>query len=71
MEGGIYLTIKDLMQLTGSDSYKSTAKSHKAIRDSLAADKRKLTIKEYCDYEGLNFSEISSYIRNTSSTKKR
>jgi hypothetical protein len=70
MEGGIYLTIKDLMQLTGSDSYKSTAKSHKTIRDCLASDKRKLTIKEYCDYEGLNFSEILSYIRKTSSPKK-
>ena len=58
------------MQLTGSDSYKSTAKSHKAIRDCIAADKRKLTIKEYCDYEGLNFSEIFSYIRKTPSPKK-
>ena len=65
MEGGIYLSIKDLMKLTGSNSYKSTAKSHKVIRDCIAANKRKITIKEYCDYEGLNYPEIFFYLRNT------
>ena len=52
MEGGIFLSIKDLMRLIGSDSYSSTAKEHVAKRDALSKKKRaQLTIKEYCDYE--------------------
>jgi hypothetical protein len=58
MAGGIFLSIKDLMFLTGSDNYKSCAKSHRTIRDALAHKKRKLTIKEYCDFEKLSFEEI-------------
>ena len=60
---GIYLSVKDLMILTGSVNYKSVAKSHKAIRDSIAVGKRKLTISEYCQYEGLDAQEITRYLR--------
>ena len=58
MSRGIFLSIKDLMFLTGSDNYKSCAKAHRAIRDALATNKRKLTIKEYCDFEKLSLEEI-------------
>jgi hypothetical protein len=72
MNSGVYLTVKDLMLLNGSDSYRSTAKEHQAIRDSLFNDrqqkyrhrnKRKLTIREYCDYMMLEFHEIWRYLR--------
>jgi protein-disulfide isomerase len=63
MSSGIFLSIKDLMFLTGSNNYKSCAKAHHAIRDALAANKRKLTIKEYCDFEKLNLEEILQEIR--------
>ena len=64
MEGGIFLSIKDLMRLIGSDSYSSTAKEHVAIRDALSKKKRaKLTIKEYCDYEELDFNYVWDFLR--------
>lgn len=63
MERGIFLTVNDLMKLSGSYSYFGCAKSHRAIRDSMAKNKRKLTIKEYCDYEIIDFEYVWKYLR--------
>ncbi len=63
MNKGIFLTIKDLMKLTGSDNYSSTANQHKTIRDCMADQKRKLTIKEYCDYEKIDFDFVWKFLR--------
>lgn len=59
---GIYLTIKDLAKLTGQD-YNSACRSHLAIRDAIAKNKKHLTIKEYCAYTKDNFEEIWEYLR--------
>lgn len=64
---GIFLTIKDLMYLTGNYNYNSAWKYHQQVRDSLGANKRKLTIREYCIYEGLDFIEIWSALRKNQS----
>ena len=63
MERGIFLTIKDLMKLTGSYSYYSTAATHLRIRDAIASNKRKLTIIEYCLYEKIDFDYVWKYLR--------
>ncbi len=63
MDKGIFLTVKDLMRLTGSDNEASAGRMHRTIRDSIAQDKRKLTIKEYCQYERLDFKEIWIFLR--------
>ena len=54
MEGGIFLTAKDLMKLNGSTNYNSCANLHRAIRDAIEKGKRKLQeqcplmFPEYC-----------------------
>ena len=63
METGIFLTIKDLMKLLGSNSYSSCANQHKIIRDCIATGKKKLTVKEYCDYEKIEFDVVWKFIR--------
>lgn len=71
---GIFLTVKDLMRLLGSQSYDATRKEHAYIRLSLVKKgkkpiknlrivKRKLTIGEYCSYMGLDFVEIWRFLR--------
>ena len=75
---GIFLSIKDLMLITGSDSYNSTQREHAALRAALETDKvntkkkhagkrgkRKITIKEYCEYELLDFEEVWKFLRGT------
>ncbi len=63
MEQGIFLTVKDLMKLTGSNNYNSTGNYIRTIRCSIAPNKKKLTIKEYCDYEIIDFEYVWKYLR--------
>jgi hypothetical protein len=63
MNSGIFLTVKDLMQLNGGNNYFSCAKQHRALRDTIATGKRKLTVKEYCDYEKIDFNYVWSVLR--------
>jgi len=63
MGRGIFLTVKDLMILTGSLNYSSSANIHKGIRSAIAHQKRKLTIKEYCEYEKIDFEYIWNCLR--------
>ncbi len=68
MEGGIFLTIKDLQNLLGCDSYTTANKEHLAIRDALGKTKN-ITIKEYCDYEELDFDYVWGYLREKKNHK--
>ncbi len=65
MNNSIFLSVKDLMLLVGGNNIRSAQRMHRVIRDSLGTDKRKLTIKEYCKYEQLNFDEIWFALRES------
>lgn len=69
MEGGIFLTVKDLMILTGSNNYGSCGNLHRAIRDAMGDNKKKITVKEYCDYEKIDFDYIWKVLREKSYKK--
>jgi len=69
MESGIYLTIQDLMKLTGTYSYQGSSKTHRTIREAIAPNKRKLTIKEYCAYESISFDEVWEFLREKPAKK--
>lgn len=71
MNTGIFLTVKDLMLLTGCNNVTSAQRSHKTIRDCLRKNKRKLTIKEYCNYEGLKFDEIWAFLRSNNGSNNQ
>ena len=64
MEGGIFLSVKDLMKLIGSNNYSSTATLHRTIRDCVGTNKgmgkKKLTVQEYCDYERIDY--VNGYV---------
>jgi hypothetical protein len=63
MEGGIFLTVKDLMKLNGSNNYFSCAKQHRAVRDGIGSKKKKLTVKEYCEHEKIDFEYVWKFLR--------
>lgn len=58
LKGGIYLSVKDLMIITGRTNYNSSQREHQTIRECIQANKRKLTVKEYCEYEGISYAEV-------------
>lgn len=63
MEGGILFTIKDLQNLLGVDNYRSAARQHQAARDSIGKKSNKMTIKEYCECEDLDFNYVWEFLR--------
>lgn len=77
MNAGLFLSVKDLMVLSGIENYDAARKEHAYIRMSLCKSsrviinkriaKRKLTISEYCKYMGLDFVEIWRFLRGTES----
>lgn len=59
------LSIKDLMRIRGLNRYNSAQKEHQAIRDVLTqgeTHKKYLTVREYCDYTGLPYSEVQDFL---------
>ncbi len=59
----IFLTEKDLMRLLDIQDDKNAAKAHRLLIDKIAPHKSKLTIKEYCEYEHLDFDEVWEFLR--------
>lgn len=55
------------MILSGKDLssvslYESTRREHQAIRDSIKPKKRKLTVREYCNYENISLEEVTEVL---------
>lgn len=63
MEGGITLTVNDLQYLLGIDNYRSAAKQLQNLRDANCKKGRKLTIREYCEIEDLDFDYVWKFLR--------
>jgi hypothetical protein len=72
-EQGIFITVKDLMVLHGSNSYEAMRRQHKAVRDALTSKTKKdagkikpyLTIKEYVRYMDMNLEEVCAFLKRT------
>lgn len=67
MNGGIFITVQDVQKLLGCESYKTAHSYHLAVRDAINKKHSKLiTIKEFCEYEELDFEYIWSVLRGKS-----
>jgi len=63
LKGGIFLTAKDLSLVSGH-TLKSAHREHLAIRDALGIKSKKLTIRQYCEYNQLDEQEVIQYLNN-------
>jgi hypothetical protein len=59
MSTGIFITVKDIMRLSGSDCYQACWRRHKTIRELFGKGKKKLTIREYCLSEDISVEEVA------------
>jgi len=72
MEGGIFITVKDIQKLLGCESYKTAHTLHLSVRDALGKRKSKyLTIKEFCKYEELDFEYVWEFLRGKITQKNK
>ena len=79
---GIFLTVKDIMNLKGTDSYKTAQREHSTLRDVLNKNigkikkgrlkftNRRITIREYCEYMQIDFKEVWEYLRGNQTDGK-
>jgi hypothetical protein len=70
MVGGIFITVRDIQQLLGCESYKTANNHHIAVRDALKKKTKYLTIKEFCKYEDLDFDYIWQVLREPKTKPK-
>lgn len=69
---GLFITVKDLMLLHCSESYEAMRRLHQTIRECLTSKRNKeqgrikthLTIREYCEFEDLNETEVVQFLEN-------
>lgn len=54
--GGIFITAKEIQLLNGCH-IRTAYSHHKYVRDALNIKGKKLTIKQYCEYEGIDLNE--------------
>lgn len=57
LKGSIFITPKDI-QIINDCSIRSAQEDHRAVRDSLKITNGKLSVKQYCDYYGLDYDLI-------------
>jgi len=61
LKGGIFITPKEIELVTGL-SINRARMEHLAIRDALGKTGKRLTVKEFCEYNLLDLNEVISYI---------
>lgn len=62
----MFLSIKDLQHLMGTQWYNSAQKRHKAIREAIRPGKKDLTIREYCEFMGASYRLTCFFLRSVS-----
>ncbi len=62
-QGPMFLSIKDLQSLMGTQWYTAAARRHQAIRNEIRPRKRDLTIKEYCEHTGASYRHTYQALR--------
>ena len=70
MEDGIFLTVKDLQRLLGFKHNASASKEFRMLRDILKKKSKRITIKEYCEYEEIDFDYVWEFLRGDKKSKK-
>lgn len=63
LKGSIFITAKDIQIITEC-SLRAAKTEHKTIRDVLGVLHKRLTVKQYCDYWGIDYDMVVFQINN-------
>ena len=61
LKGGIFITAKEIQILNGG-AINNARIEHRVIRDSLGIKSKRLTVMAYCDYWGVEYQTVVSYL---------
>ena len=64
MVGGIFITATDVQVLLGCDRYATAWEYYNSVKNAIGKKhSKKMTMKEFCDYEDLDFDYIWKLLR--------
>jgi hypothetical protein len=63
LKGGLFLTTKDLQNLNDSGLRRAQLEL-RTLANILEVDRNKVTVSAYCEYYGLNYTEVISHINS-------
>jgi hypothetical protein len=63
MNGGIFITAKDVQKLMGCERYATAFNYLRVVKDALGKKSKYLTIKEFCDFDELDFEYVWKILR--------
>lgn len=61
LKGGIFITAKEIGLVTGLH-IRNAQKEHQTIRDTFGSKGRKVTIRQFCQYNELDMEEIIEFL---------
>lgn len=61
LKGGLFITTKDLQNLNDSGLRRAQLEL-RTLANILEVDRNKVTVSAYCDYYGLDYSEVVNHI---------
>ncbi|MDP1801182.1 MAG: hypothetical protein Q8L81_07520 [Bacteroidota bacterium] len=65
MVGGIFITVNDVQILLGCERYATAWEYYNSVKDAInKKHSKKMTIKEFCAYEDLDFDYIWQVLRS-------
>lgn len=64
IKGGILITPKDIMLITGINCERTAQKEHLSIRDTLGITTKRLTIKQYSEYWQMDYAELIEFLHH-------
>ena len=63
IRGGMLMTARDILIITGGSCLNSAYREHLQVRDSLGKKSKRLSIKEYCEYWELDYWETMAFLK--------
>jgi hypothetical protein len=61
LKGGLFITAKEISLVTGLH-IRNAQKEHQQIRDTFGRKGRKLTIRQFCLYNELDYEEVVAFL---------
>jgi hypothetical protein len=62
IKGGMLITPRDILLITGGSCTNSAYREHLQVRDALGKKSKRLSIKAYCDYWELDYEMTVAFL---------
>ena len=62
LHGAMLITTRDIQLILRTSCERTAQQDHKLVRDGLGKNRKRLTIKQYCDYWELDLEDTLNFL---------